>query len=458
MKKCTASLFCGLILLAHNAWALPSIAPSPKNKEIKLSLQSNTYLTTPKESLADSGTGNVGLGVGVRAFGNKGNFHFGVEADSLYGLRKANYRFLDVAEANLGLDNNRLYSYVGRKKFEWSQLDSYWGLGLYQPRFRWDYLSEKENGLFGWFVGTRTPYFQAHAFYSPIYIPEQGAPFDIDGGSCRTSSPWFSCPSSSITLFNQATDVRFSLDVPPVTDIITHWGAGASARVGAEMGPFTRASFTHKPMNQFLLSYEGRLDLSTLEIPATIRPRVLYHNLYSADLGWNFPRHAIVASGIWENPIRDKTPSNWNTQEAYKAFVSGITFKTMPLGRPFTYTRAEFSFFHRDGGNGPDLGPFANSSNPVFEPRYAFREAYSVALFTPILDSWASSFLFSFKFIYDAVNVGNILQSDLRFYPMNRLSLNIGVEILGSESRSPVDFISRYQRNDRLKGGIAYVF
>jgi len=350
------------------------------------------------------------------------------------------------------------FAYAGRKRFTWSALDSQWGLGVFEPRFRWDYLNERENGLFGLFTGVQTEMFQAVAFYSPIFIPEQGAPFDISGGTCSTTSPWFSCPSSSVSLFNQPTDVKFTLEMPPIQSLVSHWSAGATARVGREMGPFGRASYVHKPINQLLLSYEGQLDLSTLQIPATIRPRVLYHDVTSLDAGWNWPRHSVTASTIWENPKRDVTPSFWNTQETTKAFLYGLTFRTMPFAGKFKHTRLEFGFFHRDGGNAPDQGPFAQVGSSIFEPRYAFRKAYSIAAYTPILDNWARSFLCSLKFIVDTVNDGNILQTDFYYRPIARTYLNLGLDMLGSNSQSPVDFISRYQRNDRVRGGMAYVF
>lgn len=454
-----------LLLLAFGllteARAVPSLSPRIRDKEIKVGILTNGYLSHTRGSVSDSGKANLGLNVGVRGIGNKGIFQFGVEGDSLYGLTNANYRYIDISEAFVGLDkkeNDAFFAYAGRKRFEWSSLDSYWGLGLFQPRFRWDYLNERENGLFGLFTGFRHELFQVVGFFSPIYIPEQGAPFNIDGGSCKTASPWFSCPNTSILLFNQSTDVRIALDIPPIRDLIMRKGYGATARVGRELGPFGRLSYTHKPLNQFLLSFEGRLDLSTLQIPAIVRPRALYHDIYSVDAGWNLSRHAVFASTIWERPKRDITPASWNTQEASNAFLSSITVKTMPFPGTYRHTRLEFSYFHREGGNAPDRGPVTQNSTSLFEPRYAFSNAYSFSIYSPILDSWARSFLFSMKFILDTVNQGNLLQSDVYYRPFPRTFLNLGLDILGSESRSPVDFLSRYQRNDRLRAGVTYVF
>lgn len=437
------------------------MSPKLRDREVRLGLSGSYYLTRNTETTSDTGTGSTALTVGVRGIGSNKAFQFGVEAESLYGLRHANYRYLDVGEIYAGFDDKseaeRAYAYLGRKRFQWNTMDSYWSLGLHQPRFRWDYLNERENGLFGLFGGVQTEMIQATAYWSPIFIPEQGAPFDINGGSCRSSSPWFSCPSSSILIFNQPATVRFSLDVPPVKSLIQHWGAGGVVRIGREKGAFGRASFTHKPMNQFLLSFEGRLDVANSAVPAIIRPRVLYHDLFGADLGYEAERYGITGSALLERPKRDSTPTNWNTQEATNATLLGLTTRAQPF-EAFRYTRLEFALLYRDGGNAPDQGPFVNSGTNFFEPRYAFKSAYSFAIVSPLRDTWARRFLFSAKFIVDTENTGNILVADLHYSPLSKLILNAGLDMLGSRSTDPADFISRYQRNDRLRWGVAYVF
>jgi hypothetical protein len=449
-----------LLLVGVSAYALPTQQPKLHDKEIRVGLIGNSYLTPASQTISDSNTGNLGLNIAVRGVGNKDDFQFGVDGETLYGLGKAHLRYLNLGEAYLGYKSSEspFSFYAGRKRYAWSNLDSYWSLGLFQPRFRWDYLNEKENGLVGLFTGYQTETVSVVAFYSPLFVPEQGAPFDISAGSCKTASPWFSCPASSIFLFNQQTDVNFRLDIPKVKDLVLHQAAGATARVGRDSGPFGRVSYTHKPLNQLVLSFEGQLSVSTLSIPAVIRPRVLYHDLYAADAGWNFDRHSLVASAVAERPIRDITPASWNTQEPVNANIYGFTVKTMPFRESSRYTRFEFGYFHRNGGNSPDRGPFVNPTVATFEPRYAFSNAYSAAVFTPFIDAWAHSFLFSAKFIYDSLNQGNILIADAYYRPTGSLLLNIGIDVLGSESHRPEDFISRYQRNDRIRGGISYAF
>ncbi|RYZ93757.1 MAG: hypothetical protein EOP11_27335, partial [Proteobacteria bacterium] len=164
------AILLSLLAFSSAAFALPSLAPRVRDKEIRLGLFTNSYLTTARESLSDERTGNLALSVGVRKLGNNGGFHYGIDADGLYGLRKSNYRYLAINEAFAGHDEQNFSIYVGRKKYFWNELDSYWGLGLFQPRFRWDYLNERENGLFGVFVGHQSEFIQATAFVTPIFI------------------------------------------------------------------------------------------------------------------------------------------------------------------------------------------------------------------------------------------------------------------------------------------------
>jgi hypothetical protein len=94
----------------------------------------------------------------------------------------------------------------------------------------------------------------------------------------------------------------------------------------------------------------------------------------------------------------------------------------------------------------------------TFEPRFAFYNAFSMAVFTPVVDAWAPDFLVSVKFIVDTANSGNILINNVYYSPLPSVFVTVGMDVLGSKNSDPVDFISRYQRNSRLRGGVAYVF
>lgn len=448
-----------LLIYTQPASALPSLSPRIDQNSVKIGLQTNTYLTHTAGTVSEERIGNFGLKAGARGQHQGSILAVEGETSVLLGLRKANYRYISVPEAFASTLNPNYKVRVGRHLETWSSLDDYWTLGLWQPRFRWDYLEEETQGLTGVFFTYYEPEAEVPVhltlFGTPISIPEQSAPFDIVNGNCKTSSPWFDCPASSVIIFNQPTEIKYRLDIPPISSLVSNWGAGAALRLGSENSTFARFSYAYKPMNQVLLAYEGRLDLSTLALPAVIHPRIVYHEIATLEGGHRFANgFRVLASITKERPIRDYTPPDWNTQEAAPAWISGILAR-LPVSK---HTSFEASVLHRDGGNAEDQGQFVGQVGSVFEPRYSFHNALSATVRSSIMESWIPYFLSSARFVWDHDFDGNILSTDFRFLPQRPLRFQVGFDILGSRATSNVDFIARYQRNDRIRGGVEYVF
>lgn len=444
------------------ALAITSNELRPQDNQIFLGLQGNQYFNNAN-TLADKKSGNIGAKASIRKVSkNDKSFRGAFDGEGYAGLGNARYHYIDVSEGYVGIANPSLAFYLGRKRHNWNSLDSYWSMGLYQPRFRWDYLNERPSGLVGFFFQATQDQDLSEftAFYSPIFIPEQGAPFDITNGECKSSSPWFHCPSSAVMLFNQSTNVKYKLNVPPISKLIDHESYGASLRLGRENKFYGKVSYANKPINQFILAFEGRLDLTTLDLPASIHLRVLRHEIFSGEMGGALGNAGFLSvSAIKEDPKKDFPPSNWTTQETSEARFLGAIFRTNNFfGLYDSKTRLELSYLHRDGGDAKDKGPFATQNTSLFEPRFAFKNAFSLGVFSPIKDEWSSKFLFSMKYIVDTIYNGNILNLDFHYKVMRRSYVSLGADFLGSETLTPVDFISKNQSNDRIRGGFIYVF
>jgi hypothetical protein len=323
-------------------------------------------------------------------------------------------------------------------------------------------MQERQDGLTGFFLHYKEEHNNSEltVFASPVFIPELGTEKDISNGSCQTNSPWFNCPSGTVLLFNQATALNLNLHYPAIRDVIDNPGVGMSYRLGNDQrGVWARASWAYKPMNQLLLNYIGQLDLSNLSLPVDIYTRVLYQQIQSLDAGISGLDTKITGSIIQENPKADTPAPNWNIQQTRAATVTGGLWQQNLYGRGPASTQAEFAYVHVDGGNAPDAGPFATSSpTGLFEPRYPYKEAYSLALIGPILESWANLFRLSMKFIYVPINTENIFITDFFYTPNKRWMLNAGMDMFGSTAADNVDFLSRFQHNSRVRGGLYYVF
>ncbi len=464
MKMRNTAVAACVFLFVNGAYAgVHSNFPKTNTDQIVLGVNGNQYLVsdTLNQPLPDRRSNNFGLDFSARekAVGNTLDGAFDIDAQ--IGLTNSNYKYFNPNEFYFGSSAALSPEYsvhMGRKVEEWNSLDEEWSLGLFQPRFRWDYLNERTSGLTGFFGAIKKENYSLTLFASPIFLPEQGAPQNFANGSCTSGSPWFYCPSNSITLFNQTTPVKMNLQIPPLRELIAYAGGGASFYLGKTEGLYWRNSVAYKPMNQLFLSYEGKFDLSTQQLPAVIHPRVLYHTLYSTEFGYKENHDKYLLSVIKEDPHRDYTPPQWNTQEASPATLFGAILSLDLVGEGKSATHGEFSYLYRDGGNSNDKGPFAATNGSLFEPLYSFKNAYSLQIKSPIKKEWAPYFQGAFHFIADANNQGNILMLDTIFQPLSRLNFGLGFDMLGSNSASAVDFISRYQRNDRLRGGLHYYF
>lgn len=376
--------------------------------------------------------------------------------------------YLEVTELFLGTSanlNSKVQVHAGRKLEDWSHLDEQWKLGLFQPRFRWDYFHPESSGLTGFFGKIRAPGFQLLGFASPIFVPERGVPVAVNNGELQSPTAWFIPPSSKIALFDQETRIRYDLDIPPVKEMILHPSIAVRLRVGQEQGAWASAAYGYKPVNQLLLGHDAYLNVAPpIEVPATIRPRIIYHHLSAIEAGYQLEQSGLSISTIYEKPVLEPVPYNWTAQTASPALVTGSSFY-FQLGSPAQRTRFDLGYLRRLGGNAPDVGRDAASSS-VFETRYPFASAFRFGVNTPlrvILGKPGSNLSLSSRVIYDAIEDGALWMNELRFTPLQRWQVNFGADFLATELLNHYriteeSFISRYQVNNRVYAGVGYVF
>lgn len=371
----------------------------------------------------------------------------------------------------------------GRKLQDWNHLDEEWQLGIWQPRYRWDYLRPDTVALTGLTIEVERPLFKAVFFGAPIFIPERGVNISNDNGQLISDSPWFISPPNNIQVMTRDTPLKYDLQIPSMKKILLHPGASAMMRIGDKMGPWLSGGYAYKPMNQVLLSYDGKLVIndnrSAVDIASVpVVPRVSYHHLISAEAGFN---HEIVSgwiSSLIDRPGHDfgqGLTGTWTEQTVTRSIAISPTVQFHIQDEKENRMKAEFSYLYQDGGNGPDLsadGTTLLAGQSVFESRYPFQSAVKLGgeLEMPGILSMvglhnAGMVGVSSSLLYDAKNRGSVFSFDLKYLPTIRWEMDLGADILGSEEQSanssnsgPSDFIGRYQANDRLRAGVKYVF
>jgi hypothetical protein len=353
---------------------------------------------------------------------------------------------------------------AGRKLETWNHLDEQWSLGIWQPRFRWDYLHPETVGLTGVFLRVEQPLFRIVAWGSPISVPERGVPISTENGAFASDSRWFIPPPSTGQLFGQDTPLRYSLMMPELGNLLLNPGASVMARVGREKGAWGSVGYAYKPMNQLLLGETSILHLGStpaaIHGDAQISPRVTYHQLVSAEGGYESEPVNFWVSALGEHPFRDTTPSTWTTQEVAPALALSSTVDVRIAGSASRATRMDLSVLRQWGGNAGDQGPdAAGGTASNFEARYPFQQAVSMGLRSPL--PVLSRVSASSHVLYDIGHDGAIWSTEVRYQARDNWILGVGADLLSaSQSEDPqnADLIARYRANDRVHAGVTYVF
>ncbi|HWU44812.1 MAG TPA: hypothetical protein VN132_15275, partial [Bdellovibrio sp.] len=155
--------------------------------------------------------------------------------------------------------------FIGRKKMLWSELDSRWDLGVWQPVFKWNPLAPEEQGLSGIFWQVDKPLFSFVLFASPLYFPNQGPSFEVENGDFTRGNPWFHQPPQSVRIWNEATAMQYRFDQPNETQVVLQNSYGTKISFGEAQNFRTQLSYLYAPDNVLALGYKGSLDLSTLK-------------------------------------------------------------------------------------------------------------------------------------------------------------------------------------------------
>ena len=387
----------------------------------------------------------------------------------MFSLNQSSYQFVDIPEAYFGTssDLSSVQVSLGRKLQHWNHLDDEWGLGIWQPRFRWDYIKPESVGLTGTFVSLNRPGIHLVGFVSPLFVPDQSAPLDVASGQVISKSPWAASPPATVPLFGQSTPITYSAQIPSIANIVTQTSLSMMARFGAdenERGNWSSVGYAYKPMNQLLTSYDAYFMLDSNNVAATIYPHVEYHQLASFEVGHTSRKVSAWLSVLADRPSLTPQAPTLTSQELSQSIAFGPSLaydlRGDRLTSPEQATTMNFSFIRQYGGDAPDSGVLADGKSN-FDTRYPWKLTAKTGIKSPITERLS----IDSNFLYDFQNPGDILSTSMVYRPrmIKRSSFFAGVDLLTSFSDVPKDanapdFISHYRANDRIYGGFSYAF
>ena len=351
---------------------------------------------------------------------------------------------------------------LGRRKFDWSEMDKRWQLGLWQPNFAIDALRPEEQGLVGIFLEDTRPNLQFVVFGSPLFIPTMGPDIHEEDGGLVADSRWYRSPSRKYDFNSRVNSIQYDLDVPDAMKLASNQSIAAMTRIGSkEQGPWMVVSAGRMPVNDLILSRQNFKSASSDQVDVTVVPAVTYHTLVSTDVGYTSGNVTTSVSYSEDKPQEKRPDEDWSIQklEAIKAFSFATDFSLADI---FSRTLAiQLGYLKVDGGGIQDILYDGQPDDfTLFDTRTKFYNAAQFRVEGQLASLWKRPLVTRFKYLYDFDQRGSLLNTEFLYYPSQKWALLMGADVLGVQDNlhDESGFLNQYRANDRLYGGMTYVF
>ncbi len=263
---------------------------------------------------------------------------------------------------------------LGRKKIAWNYLDEDYSLGIYQPLFKWNPLQWESQGLTGLFLHLETvapiPWGMT-LFASPLFIPNQGAGYEVQDGVFIASNPYFKAPPTLAYVNEGEFRINYNIQKPSAEDVVMRQSFAGRLFVGApQKGAFAQISYAYKPMNELNLGFIGYAPAVRQQVNVEIQPVVSNHSVLSADFHYVFENFRAGISAARETPQTPEFSKEWTY----------TNFTNSSLVSPFVEFRdkqleLKASLLTIEGAESIGSGPEAHQANKFIPQRYPFRNA-----------------------------------------------------------------------------------
>lgn len=348
---------------------------------------------------------------------------------------------------------------VGRKKVRWSQIDETFGLGLYQPLFKWNVLQPESQGLSGLFMhieDTRSGVpWGLTLFGSPLYIPNQGAGYEIKDGKFENTNPYFSAPPQTAEVNGQSAQFQYILQKPEMNEVIYQQSFAGQVYAGdRKRGVFAQGAFAQKPMNELTLGFQGVL-IPNKKIETQIAPKVVHHNIISGEARYSLSNVSFGVAGATETPQNPKFESAWTYPKYSQAALISPFLDVKLFGVEFNFATLSVT-----GGETSFVGPQSDEAASVLIPHFPFRNAASIQAKYQYRLKRHENLGFSTRYLRGEKGEFDLLTGTVAYQWQERwaaqlVSQMVAVQPVSAENKT---IYHSYADNDLVAIGVSYVF
>lgn len=419
--------------------------------------ESLQYMTTLKDSpsLTNSQflSGRI-TGTSYKSDPLSFNWAADLSAGTFFSLKQSYYSVQEVYAAT-PLSEKTNFS-LGVKKYDWTEIDRMWSLGLWQPRYAIDALRPEDQGLTGAFFDYKSERIQLIAFGSGIFLPTTGPELREEDGTIKADNRWYRPPSRQ----SGNISISYKLRKGNLTKLTNQNSYGFKMRIGDdEQGPWLAVAQGYKPVNDLLLQRCIRCVQYTSKAEFIVSPRVTHHQVYSADMGYQFENIKASVSYFEDHPKTILPPADYAIQRftPVRIYSAQVDWNVNELlSRP---VQIQMGYMKSYGDQTEDIESDGRTSDiTLFTYRYRFSNAALARVIGPLTTLYARPLITKLSYTYDFDQKGTVLGMEFQ-YQWNRVwSYLLGVDMLSSDQIDSDGFINTYRANDRAYAGVSYVF
>jgi hypothetical protein len=261
---------------------------------------------------------------------------------------------------------------------------------------------------------------------------------------------------------NKPVPISYRLSMPETAKLVGHGGSGVMGRLGnKDDGPWMVSSYGYTPVNELILKRNIRIPISDPNVGVIVSPDVTYHKIFSTDVGYTVGNVKASMSYMQDDPETKMPEKDWAIQKlsGVRAYSVGLDWRI-----PKFFTRSillQMDYLKIDGGQIQDI---ISDGSPdgltLLDQRMKFTNAFRTKVQGELARIYRRPLVTKFSWLYDTDQKGSMINTEFLFYPNQEWAFVIGADFLGvdDEDYKPSSFLNQYRANDRVYGGMTYVF
>ena len=396
--------------------------------------------------------------------------YYDLDVQGVLSLDESQRHFLSIPQANFGyhLKNITTVDFLksfqvslGRYKRKWSWLDSYWELGLWNPRNLFDYFNPQELGMVGSAIIFKGKNWSLTNFIGGLFLPNEQADIGKNkSGSIESKSRWGTPPATNISILDKELDAYYWIQKPYLTGVILQRNYNVNFFLGSQEDKWLSLSYAQKPLNNIFYRIKSGINISEASLESSIYHHALTHQLVSLDIGFRWEEWSVYVGLLDETLDRINLPKNWIVPD----IPHTILFYSASIARDINFVSwnknsIRLSFLNswtKDQSHISLIGGTIDSL--VSLKRLKIISGLAVdwtANFTWSKEKKVNSFL---RYWYDFSYKGGWLQWNLSYFIHPQFWFLFECNILGSENKIKESFFTWFGSNDRLSLKVNYGF